>query len=152
MDELSYDPKTGNFWWTVPKQGRQMMKPAGSINSEGYRCIMYQGKKVQAGRLAWKLMTGEWPKGEIDHWNRKRDDDRWENLRDVPRKVNAWNTAAHKDKSTDLPRGIELRPDGYRVRMQVAGKRKELCGISSYETVFKILCLWERERDLDMDA
>lgn len=36
-------------------------------------------------------MTGEWPKNQIDHINRIRDDDRWENLREATQSQNSYN-------------------------------------------------------------
>ena len=36
-------------------------------------------------------MTGEWPEDQIDHINRKRDDDRWINLRAATQSQNSYN-------------------------------------------------------------
>lgn len=36
-------------------------------------------------------MTGEWPKDQIDHINRKRSDDRWINLREANQSQNSYN-------------------------------------------------------------
>lgn len=36
-------------------------------------------------------MTGEWPKDQIDHINRIKDDDRWENLREATQSQNSYN-------------------------------------------------------------
>jgi hypothetical protein len=36
-------------------------------------------------------MTGEWPLGEIDHANRVRSDNRWENIRDAHQGGNKFN-------------------------------------------------------------
>lgn len=36
-------------------------------------------------------MTGDWPTQEVDHINRNKTDNRWYNLRDVPRSVNQKN-------------------------------------------------------------
>lgn len=118
-----YDKETGRFWWNERGQGRQVEVPAGSKNSEGYVCLMWEGKKVQAHRLAWFLTYGYWPK-VIDHVNRVRDDNRIVNLREVTHKENQRNAGAHKDKRSGLPRGIDLCKEGsYRVRVLKNGKR-----------------------------
>ena len=60
-------------------------------NSAGY--IVFTGKDrklYQAGRVAWFLHTGEDP-GEmmVDHINRQKDDNRFENLRLFTRQQNS---------------------------------------------------------------
>ena len=118
-----YDKETGKFWWTQRGQGRQTEVPAGSVNSDGYVCLMWEGKKVQAHRLAWFLTYGYWPR-VIDHINRVRTDNRIENLREVTHKENQRNAGPHKDKRIDLPRGIDICKEGtYRVRVLKNGKR-----------------------------
>lgn len=57
---------------------------AGYINSEGYRVINIDGTEYFAHDLAFLYMTGDFPKGEVEHINRKRDDDRWCNLKIKP--------------------------------------------------------------------
>lgn len=89
---LHYDPETGLFTWINCKGKREANGArAGSISTKGYRRISIQRKRYAAHRLAWLYMTGSWPKGEIDHINGVRDDNRWVNLRDVPLIFNAHN-------------------------------------------------------------
>ena len=57
------------------------MKQAGYINSDGYRIITIDGREYFAHDLAWLHMTGEFPKGEVEHINGNINDDRWCNLR-----------------------------------------------------------------------
>ena len=57
------------------------MKQAGYINSDGYRIITINGREYFAHDLAWLDMTGEFPKGEVEHINGNNNDDRWCNLR-----------------------------------------------------------------------
>jgi hypothetical protein len=45
----------------------------------------------KAHRLVWLYVNGAWPTHSIDHINGIRDDNRIENLRDVPQKVNGEN-------------------------------------------------------------
>ena len=56
------------------------MKQAGYINSDGYRSITIDGREYFAHDLVWLYMTGELPKGEVEHINRNNDDNRWCNL------------------------------------------------------------------------
>jgi hypothetical protein len=45
-------------------------------------------------------MTGKWPELEVDHINRIRDDNRWCNLRDVSRAINAQNMPLYKNNTS----------------------------------------------------
>ena len=77
---------------------------AGIDGGKGYIEINFRrgGRywSLQAHRVVWMLSTGEWPVHVIDHINRIRDDNRIENLRDVPADVNARNNG--KTGGTEL--------------------------------------------------
>ena len=79
---LKYNSETGVFTWLVSKSGIKR-KLAGSIDREGYRRIGIEGKNYSASRLVWLYMEGYFPEYQIDHINRIKNDDRWENLRHV---------------------------------------------------------------------
>jgi len=90
---LNYDPVTGVWTWRNPLL-RSRMKPgdiAGRITSHGRRQIRIASGFYYSARLAWLYMTGEWPKDQVDHINRVRDDDRWENLREANQSQNSYN-------------------------------------------------------------
>ena len=98
LDELKtlfkYNPETGVFIWLVDKKKSHILKAgriAGGLNVDGYLQINYKGTVMKAHRLAWLFMSGEWPKGQIDHINHKRDDNRFINLRVVNNLINHKN-------------------------------------------------------------
>jgi hypothetical protein len=64
---------------------------AGRITQDGRRQIRIASGFYYASRLAWLYMTGEWPKDQIDHINRIKRDDRWENLREATQSQNSFN-------------------------------------------------------------
>ena len=64
---------------------------AGSIDNQGYVSITIKGKRYSLHRLAWLYTYGHFPKQQIDHINRIRNDNRIINLRDVSGKVNMSN-------------------------------------------------------------
>lgn len=88
---IHYEPLTGVFTWIKTVNGAVSLgSVAGGISNQGYRRIMFMGRKYNAARLAFLYMTGSWP-DEADHINRIRDDDRWCNLRNCSRSGNNMN-------------------------------------------------------------
>lgn len=99
---LNYDPITGKIIWIKRTSKSSRVAIGGSAgwdNGEGYICIEVNNIKYQAHRLAWYLYYGKWPKGQIDHINGIRDDNRVENLRDVTVSQNCFNRDYHRDNT-----------------------------------------------------
>lgn len=116
---LSYDAETGTLSWRVrpddhfsnPQRAaywnrRWAGKPAGLVNSIGYRIISIDDVPFKAHRIIWKMMTGHDPQ-TIDHVNRARDDNRWENLRSGTQANNRHN--APKMRPATLFKGCRRR-------------------------------------------
>ena len=90
---LNYNPDTGIFTWLKNRAGKARAGTrAGTLKKSGYIVIKFGGVEFFVQRLAWFYMTGEWPRGVIDHINGITNDNRWLNLRDVTQKVNSNNT------------------------------------------------------------
>ncbi|GAC1042265.1 HNH endonuclease [Rhizobium sp. No.120] len=94
---LSYDPDTGHFHWLEKRRKHGGFIQVGDIagtEKDGYVQIGIDGKQYRAHILAWWFMTGEAiPKGfEPDHRNRRRNDNRWSNIRLVTRTRNNHNS------------------------------------------------------------
>lgn len=101
---LHYSPENGEFTWlerahdTFPDlqsaktwNTRYAGKIAGSCKPSGYVGIRLVGRVWYAHRLAWLYMTGEWPLADIDHKDRVRNNNRWENLRIASPSQNQYN-------------------------------------------------------------
>ncbi len=89
---LSYDPLTGVFIWKRSLNPRvRAGNRAGLVNGNGYRTISISGRHRREHRLAWLIMTGTWPRFDVDHINGERDDNRFENLREATRTQNMQN-------------------------------------------------------------
>jgi HNH endonuclease len=91
---LHYDPLTGDWTWINPNPRARNIRRgdiAGTVRSDGRRQINLSGKCYLAARLAWLYMTGVWPEDEIDHENRIKGDDRWDNLRPATHSQNMYN-------------------------------------------------------------
>lgn len=130
-DRVIYDPETGEMTWRKTKNWRvQAGKRVGYLcATQGYWMTMLDDRMYSQHRLAWLYMTGNWPKGQIDHINHDRADNRWANLRDVSQAVNLQNRSGPcRGRKYQLPRGVEyLRGPGrvkrYRAVVTAYGKR-----------------------------
>ena len=132
---LGYEPETGRFFW---KKDRRMGKTgkgiliaeagcdAGGVASDtGYVQIMIAKKKRFGHRIAFLLMTGFWPVGQVDHINGVRSDNRWKNLRDVPKLVNAQNLRSARVDSKLGVMGVQFhkKSEKYVSRITANGRK-----------------------------
>lgn len=108
----SHDPRDGGFI-------------CGRIDASGYRRINISSVDWAEHRLIWKVVTGEDPQGVIDHINGIRDDNRFENLRDVPPSVNAMNHHGDLWERTIAVRQAQRREQRAAERMQRAARVEE---------------------------
>jgi hypothetical protein len=130
LGEFSYDPETGHILH-VPTGSR-----ADIPNTNGYRRVFVDGKLKGAHRVAWRLHYGVWP-GTIDHINRQRDDNRIENLRDVPPSVNTANASPRPNK-TGYPGVVKVVRGGrFGAAIRVNGERRFLGTFETAELASK---------------
>lgn len=93
-ERLNYDPVTGHFTWTLSQLNLAGMrgKKAGNLKvSTGYITIQVDGVQRQAHVWAWLYMTGSYPDGPIDHRDRDRANNAWDNLRLATKSENNQN-------------------------------------------------------------
>lgn len=89
----------GTLVWLKPTSSRVVKgRPVGWVTGNGYRKASFNKVEVPVHHLVWLMMTGTLPEDDIDHINRDRLDNRIENLREVSRAGNLYNT-------DDTPRG-----------------------------------------------
>jgi hypothetical protein len=111
---LQYDPDTGVFLWKKQINPRgKVGQVAGCVRSRGYRTIGIDGNRYYSGRLAWYYMTGSWPPHQIDHKDRDKSNDLWENLRLATESQNKMNQR-NKPRRDKLPRGVHKYGERYK--------------------------------------
>jgi HNH endonuclease len=107
---IHYDPETGVWTWKISQQGYvQRGRVAGNIDKfSGYRRVCINHILYRSSRLAWLYMTGKWPPVTVDHDNRNRSDDRWNNLRLATATQNSMNIDVRADNASGF-KGVYLQ-------------------------------------------
>ena len=106
---IEYDPATGLFRWKVQGGGRRKRGWFAGADEHGYRAISVCGRLQRAHRIAWLLMTGDWPGMPIDHMDQNPANNRWSNLREVPHQLNCHNVSAPSKNSVTGVLGVHMR-------------------------------------------
>lgn len=132
-EKYSYNPETG----IITTKGRSKRWPVerelSHINKKsGYIIVDFQDINIRVHRLAWLLYYGRWPKGDIDHINGIRIDNRLCNLRECTRRENAQNT--YKHRQGQLPGIRKRRPTSKRWQAALkVGNKQILLGTFNTE-------------------
>lgn len=123
---FNYDPKTGLFTRLVATNNSVKVGDVANSHSHGYIAIQIVGKNYRVHRLAWLYMTGDFPKQEIDHINGVRNDNRWNNLRDVTPSVNKQNQRKPRIDNTSGYAGVGWRKDIGKWYVQIRVNKKKI--------------------------
>jgi hypothetical protein len=137
-----YDPETGVFTRTRStgpsvKAGELL----GSVSHKdflSYYKVLYQGRSYCLHRLAYLYMTGDFPKGHIDHIDGDGLNNRWDNLRVVSREQNQRNRSLNKNSTTGIP-GVSwiVSRKEYKAAISVDGSKRT---IGYYKHLFDAAC------------
>jgi hypothetical protein len=108
-DQVEYKPD-GKLIWLDPRKKSLIGTECGYTTRKGYRVMACENKLVMVHHVVWYLHYGIWPdpQYDIDHINMNKLDNRIENLRQVPRTVNALNNKAL---------GVSRNKNGWRGRV-----------------------------------
>ena len=90
---FAYNEQTGTLTWL--RSGLEV----GWIEN-GYRRVELNGAKFFIHHIIWVMMTGEWPSRKIDHKDRNRSNNKWENLRLADDTENARNKSLHSNNTS----------------------------------------------------
>lgn len=98
---LEYQPDTGEFFWKHRPDAIHSWNTQNAGRKTGFHDrhghihigVTFGRVKVRvsAHRLAWFMMTGTWPRQDVDHINGNRADNRFANLREASRQENLRN-------------------------------------------------------------
>jgi hypothetical protein len=111
---LRYEPETGKLFW-LPRDitffkhekywklfnTRYANKEAFASNKlSGYKSGEICKKTYLAHRIIWVMQTGQQPKNFIDHIDRNKANNRWENLREANKTQNNANRVSKPNSSS----------------------------------------------------
>jgi AP2 domain len=112
-----YDPDTGLFTRLIKTNKTQ---PIGDVanchDKDGYIVIGVDKKAL--------YMTGEWPKGQIDHKFGIRDDNRWSELRDATPSINQQNRRVLDKRNKSGYQGVSWDKRSNKWRAYIAVNNK----------------------------
>ena len=121
LGDLDYDRATGIFSWNKSVSNKPSGRVAGAVRPNGYICVSVGGRKWYAHRLAWFLVYGEEPQGQIDHINGDRADNRISNLRVVTCSENLENQRRPRSNNSSGFLGVVRKGNRWGARITKAG-------------------------------
>lgn len=126
---LNYDPETGSLTWKIKGNNQYVYpgKSVGWITDKGYLRCELNRQSYYVHDVIWFLVTGKWPKEQIDHDNGVKNDNRWDNLREATNSQNQANSKPFKKNKLGL-KGVykETYGNGFRAQIKVNGEQMYL--------------------------
>lgn len=120
-DKYEYNPETGVVIYKTGSYRKTKGQVAGT-RSKGY-FVLTLDKNYQAHRLIFLIMTGDWPKGVIDHKDGDGFNNKWENLRDTNQVINGRNKKLPKNNTSGY-RGVSWVKRENRWQVHIAVNKK----------------------------
>jgi len=140
-----YDPKTGILRNRIRRgshgtAGKVVGTIAGAAATRNdYLRAGVGGQYYQVTHIIWAYMTGKWPQHQIDHKNRKRLDNRWENLREATISENKCNSRTYKNNTLGVKGISRSGRNRYKARIKVNGKGYH---IGCFDTISEAKAAW----------
>lgn len=106
---FDYEPDTGLLRWKVsPSTKTKIGAVAGTKTPAGYVRVMYQQQSYMAHCVALTIVHGRWPDAEVDHRDRVRGNNRFDNLRVAGHLNNARNQSTPRNNTSGV-KGVHFR-------------------------------------------
>jgi hypothetical protein len=142
VEDLIYK-SDGTLWWSKSGSGRNVNKPIGSKNCQGYLQCTLDRKQRKVHQVVWFIHNGYWPKS-LDHINKDKTDNRIENLREGV-SINNHNRDMPLPKSGIIGAHWNKARQKYKSCITLNGKQKHL-GYFNCPTAASLAYLKEKEK------
>lgn len=140
LEAVRYNPETGALSWLPRPESHFTSKRAFSTwntsyagkpafttkTGNGYRKGTFNSVELLAHRVAWLLISGAWPEGDIDHVDGDRSNNAARNLRSVTRAENLRNRGWKGNRQGALGVYYHKASNTYAARIYVDGRAKSL--------------------------
>ena len=124
---LDYNPDTGALTWRTTTSNRAVAGTlAGYARKDGRRAVMVDKRMYWAHRLAWLHVTGEWPRGMVDHIDGDNKNNAIANLRDVNNSVNQQNRRRAQSNNRLGLLGVKKNGPGFSATIKAGGRKIHL--------------------------
>lgn len=104
-DHIRVDLENGLLYWKTPGRGKNLHKPIGCLDSNGYIKVQINRVSTYVHIVIYYFTHGYWPDHMVDHRNTIRNDNRPDNLRAIDHSGNAMNGGLWSTNSTGV-RGV----------------------------------------------
>ena len=136
---LKYCPETGVFRWRANRANRGKAgsiagTPIVSSSGKKYVLIRLLNRPYFAHRIAWLVVHGHFPLGQIDHIDGNGLNNRLSNLRDVTPLENARNRKRRSDNKSGVMGVCQVTSNIWQAQIVVGGKRENLGRFDSFES------------------
>jgi len=124
---LHYDQSTGVFTNKITRGKARAGEVAGCVEPDGYRRIMLDRKMYPAHRLAVLYVDGYMPENTVDHRNRSRDNNKYENLREATHQCQMRNRSIGRNNASGVTGvGLNSKSGKWIARIKVSGINKHI--------------------------
>lgn len=140
-DFFEYNKDTGIVTWKKkPNQSIKVGKEVGRIGNDGYRTVGFNGKQYKVHRIVYCLVNKIIESTlYIDHIDRNKLNNKWNNLRIVDHETNCKNRNVRIDNTSGIT-GVDIhkKTGKYQVRININKKRKYLGLYDNLDDAIKI--------------
>jgi hypothetical protein len=120
---FNYDPKTGILTRRFTRGSRIAGSVVGNVAKDGRVQLSVDNNHCRAHRIIWLMVTGSLPLHDVDHVDGNPSNNRWDNLRDVPHKINLQNRQGATKANPLKLLGVQPNHNRFMANIKIDGKR-----------------------------